>query len=80
MEERRWRREDGGEKMEGSRLPKKAEAIKQPGHQKRGRPQLRWEDCVDLKRGVRKAGEDDKCREKAVDREKWKGVATGTVQ
>ena len=35
-----------------------------------GRPQLRWEDCV--KRDLRKAGEEEKWREKANNREQWK--------
>ena len=41
--------------MEG-RLPKKADAIKQPGSTKRGRPQVRWEVCA--KRDVRNAEAD----------------------
>ena len=52
--------------------------MKQPGHRGRGTPQLRWEDCV--KRDVRKAEEEDKWREKAVDRERWKGITAGAVQ
>ena len=35
------------------RLPKRSETKKQEGCRKRGRPQLRWEDCV--KRDLRKA-------------------------
>ena len=40
--------------------------------QKKGKLQLKWEDCV--KRDVRLAEEDDTWREKAANREKWKGI------
>ena len=46
------------------RLPKKTDAMKQPGRRKRGRPLVRWENCV--KRDVRNAtrgGEDSCCGE-----------------
>ena len=46
-------------RMQESRRPKKAEAIKKTGHRRRDRPQLRWEDCV--KRDVEQMEEDDKC-------------------
>ena len=39
------------------KLPKRAETMKQVGSRKRGRPQLRWEDCV--KRDMRKAEEEE---------------------
>ena len=39
---------------------------------------LRWEDCTN--KDFRKAEEDDKWREKADVREKWKGIAAGLVQ
>ena len=42
---------------EEGRLPKKADAMKQPGCMEMGRAQLRWEDSV--KRVVRKAEEED---------------------
>ena len=42
------------------------------------RPQLIWEDSI--KWNVRKAEEDDKWRETAVDREKWNGITAGVVQ
>ena len=77
-------------RMDEGWLSKKAEAMKLLGRRKRGRPQLRWEDCV--KRDVRKAGEDDKWRETAAEREvaaetekgagrdSWKGETAGSVQ
>ena len=43
-----------------------------------GRSQLRWEDCV--KRDVRKAEENDRRREKAAYREKWKEKTPVSVQ
>ena len=39
---------------------------KQTRRRKRGRPQLRWEDCV------RRLGEDERWREGADDRKIWK--------
>ena len=50
--------------------PKRSETKKQEGCRKRGRPQLRWEDCV--KRDLRKAEEEEKWREKANNRDQWK--------
>ena len=64
--------------MEEGRLPKRAEAVKQPGCSKRVRPQLRWEDCV--KRDVRKTKDNKKWKEKATDREQWKRKTAKTVQ
>ena len=32
-------------RMKDDKLPKRAETKKQEGSRKRGRPQLRWEDC-----------------------------------
>ena len=40
-------------RMNADKLPKRAETKRQEGSRKRGRPQLRWEDCV--KRDLRKA-------------------------
>ena len=45
-------------RMKDDKLPKRAETNKQEGSRKRGRPQLRWEDCV--KRDLRKAEEEEK--------------------
>ena len=41
------------ERMADERLPKRAAELRKPGRRRRGRPRLRWEDCV--KRDVRKA-------------------------
>ena len=57
-------------RMKDDKLPKRAETNKQEGSRKRGRPQLRWEDCV--KRDLRKAEEEEKLREKANNRDSWK--------
>ena len=43
------------------------------GTRKRVRPQLGFEDCMNL--GVRNGENGDNCREKAADGEKWKGIA-----
>ena len=34
------------ERMEGERLTKRAGALRGEGRRRRGRPRLRWEDCV----------------------------------
>ena len=44
-------------RMKVDKLPKRAETKKQEGFRKRGRPQLKWEDCV--KRDLRKAKEEE---------------------
>ena len=41
------------ERMADDRLPKRAAELREQGRRRRGRPRLRWEDCV--KRNVRKA-------------------------
>ena len=45
------------ERMVDDRLPKRSAKIREEGRKRRGRPRLRWEDCV--KRDVRKAGEEE---------------------
>ena len=57
--------------MKYDKLPKRAETKKQEGSRKRGRPQLRWEDCV----------ERDQC-EKGRGRRKMerKGQQQGTME
>ena len=44
------------ERMADDRLPKRAAVLCEQGRRRRGRPRLRWEDCV--KSDVRKAGEE----------------------
>ena len=56
------------ERMADERLPKRAAELREQGRRRRGRPILRWEDCV--KRDVKKTGEKedwkktDRCVEK----------------
>ena len=56
-------------RMKDERLPKIAETKKLGGCRKRGRPQLRWEDCL-KKRDIRKAEEEEKRTEKATNKER----------
>ena len=64
-------------RMKDEKLPKRSEKMKQDGCRKRGRPQLRWEDCV--KRDLRKAEEEEKWREKANNRDQWKRITKVAV-
>ena len=59
-------------RMKDDKLLKRSETKKQEGFRKRGRPQLRWKDCV--KRDLRKAEEEEKWREKANNRDQWKQI------
>ena len=45
------------QRMADDRLPKRAAELREQGRRRRGRPRLRWEDCV--KRDARKAGEEE---------------------
>ena len=54
------------ERMADDRLPKRAEELREHGR-RRGRPRLRWEDCV--KRDVKKAGEAEDWKKKTKDNE-----------
>ena len=45
------------ERMADDRLPKRAAELREQGRMRRGRPRLRWEDCV--KRDVKKTGEEE---------------------
>ena len=56
---------------------KRAETKRQEGSRKRGRPQLRWEDCV--KRDLRKAKEEEKWKENANNRDRWKLITKVAV-
>ena len=64
-------------RMKEDKLQKRAETKKQEGSTKRGRPQLRWEDCV--KRDLRKTEEEEKWREKANNRDRWKLITKVAV-
>ena len=64
-------------RMKDNTLPKRSETKKQEGCRKRGRPLLRWEDCV--KRDLRKAEEEEKWREKANNRDQWKQITNVAV-
>ena len=57
-------------RMDASKLAKRAEVEKHQGRRKRGRPQLRWEDC--MRRDMRRSGEDERWREGAANRKLWK--------
>ena len=61
------------ERMEGGRLPKMAMSHVEVGRRGRGRPRLRWKDCVE--RDFRRAGGDGDWREVARDRGKWRVLA-----
>ena len=50
------------ERMADDRLPKRAADLREQGRRRRGRPRLRWEDCV--KRDVKKAGEEGDWKKK----------------
>ena len=54
------------ERMADDRLPKRAAKLREEGRRRRGRPMLRWEDCV--KRDVRKIGEEEDWKKKTRDR------------
>ena len=57
-------------RMYASKLSKRAEMEKHQGRRKRGRPQLRWDDCV--RRDMRRSVEDERWRQGAADRKLWK--------
>ena len=48
------------------RLPKRAAELREQGRRRRGRPMLRWEDCV--KRDVRKTREEEDWKKKTRQR------------
>ena len=59
-------------RMKEDKLPKRSEKMKQEGFRKRGRPQLRWDDCV--KRDMRKAEGEEKWRENPNNGDQWKQI------
>ena len=69
------RRKDGGY----DRLPRRAAALREKDRRRRGRPRLRWEDCV--KRNMKKAVEEgDWKKKKTGDRGGWKRLADEAVK
>ena len=62
------------ERMADDRLPKRAAELCEQGRRRRGRPSLRWEDCV--KRDVRKAVEGEDWKKKTRDRGWWKSMGS----
>ena len=66
------------ERMADDRLPKRAAELREQGRRRRGRPRLRWEDCV--KRDVRKAGEEEDWKKKTRDRVGWKRLSDEAVK
>ena len=66
------------ERMADDRLPKRAAELCEQGRRRRGRPSLRWEDCV--KRDVRKAGEEEDWKKKTRDRGGWKILSDEAVK
>ena len=66
------------ERMADDRLPKRATELREQGRRRRGRPRLRWEDCV--KRDVRKTGEEEDWKKKTRDREEWKRISDEAVK
>ena len=61
------------ERMVDDRLQKRAAELHEQGRRRRGRPRLRWEDCV--KKDVRKTGEEGDWKKKTGDRGGWKILA-----
>ena len=66
------------ERMADDRLPKRVAELREQGRRRRGRPRLRWEDCV--KRDVKKAGEEGDWKKKTQDRVGWKRLADEAVK
>ena len=65
------------ERMADARLPKRAAELREESRRRRGRPTLRWEDCV--KRDVKKAGEDEDWK-KTRCRGGWKRLSDEEVK
>ena len=54
------------------------DTLREQDRRRRGRPMLRWEDCV--KRDVRKAGEEEDCKKKTRDRVGWTRLSDDAVK
>ena len=65
-------------RMANDRLPKRAAELREQGRRRRGRPMLRWENCV--KRDARKVGEEEDCKKKTRDRGWWKRLSDEAVK
>ena len=66
------------ERMADDRLPKRAAEIREEGRGRRGRPRLRWEDCV--KTDVRTTGKEEDWKKKTRDRGGWKRLPDEAVK
>ena len=66
------------ERMADERLPKRAAELREQGKRRRGRPRLRWEDCVKI--DVKKAGEEGDWKKKIRDRGGWKLLSDEAVK
>ena len=64
--------------MADDRLPKRAAELREQDRRRRGRPVLRWEDCV--KRDVKKTGEEGDWKTKTGDRGGWRRIADEAVK
>ena len=67
------------ERMADERLPKRVVELHEQGRRRRGRPRLRWEDCVKI--DVKKTGEEGDWKKKTGDRGGgWKRLTYGAVK
>ena len=66
------------ERMADERLPKRAIELREQGRRRRGRPRLRWEECI--KRDVKKTGEEGDWKKKTGNREGWRRIADEAVK
>ena len=62
----------------GSSFRRERQSFETGGRRRRGRPRLRWEDCV--KRDVKKAGEEEDWKKKTRDRGGWKSLSDEAVK
>ena len=64
--------------MADDTTPKRAAKLREKGSRRRGRPRLRWEDCV--KRDMKKTGEEGDWKKKTGDRGGWKRLSDKAVK